>query len=344
MKGKELDILPGESAVEHAPKVILPTGLSCIPQHYLRYQHSRQTVEAILHDIHFDKRYLVFVGEQDGQNTQIPETGDQQLYIQIGIIGPDNYIASQANKIVYGRKWRVEPDLPSSEIIQTVFLALLKIREHEIREKLVLLSEGRTSTPFNNHHDLPLMAQNACYLQGASEEQSEPSNIPDSLEALLPYLTYDGAHFELLRNEQVDENLWLVRVKLHPSEATMLEELSKVLTVNLLLTQPSINHFLHRLMEELVLISNRYLAESFTYKGFARFSEDVEVFNIANLSTTTRALKVGKNTKEAHQELQYGVDANRRPQLPDTPYSQRLQRVIEEFEPLLGFKPEIVEA
>ncbi len=329
MKGKQLDILPGETAVDHAPKVTLPNGLSCIPQHYLRYQHSRQTVEAILHDIHFDKRYLVFVGEQGQSN---------QLYVQVGIIGPDNYIASRANKIVYGRKWRVEPDLPSSEIIQTVFLALLKTREHEIREKLVLLSQDRTSTPFNNHHDLPLMAQNACLLQ-------EPSDLqPDTLAELLPNLTYDGAKFELLKHEQIDDALWLVRVKLHPSESTMLEELEQPLTVNLLLRKPSINHFLHRLMEELVLISNRYLAESFTYKGFARFSEDVQVFNIANLSTTTRALKVGKNTKEAHQELQYGVDANRRPQLPNTPYSQRLQQVIDEFEPLLGFKPEIVEA
>ncbi|MCY7296769.1 hypothetical protein [Alteromonas sp. a30] len=334
VNGTVVNILPGESAVDHAPKVKLSNGSECIPQHYLRYAHSRKTVEAILEDIYFDERYLVFIGEQTLISANSAE--QEQLYIQVGVIGPDNYRAAKDNKIVYGRKWRVEPDLPSSEIIQTVYLAILKTREHEVREKLVLNIQGRTSTPFNNHHDLPLMAQNACLLQEEVDCQC------DSLHELLNQLSYDGAHFELLKHEQVDDALWLVKLRLSPSAQTTLEELENGLDVNLLLSDTAINHFLHRLMEQLLLISNRYVAEHFAYKGFARFSEDVQVFGIAKLSSTTRALKVSKNTKEAHQELQYGVDANRRPQLPNTHYSQRLQSVINKFEPLLGFKPEIV--
>lgn len=109
----------GEQALEYAPSVKLKNGKNCIPQHYLRYEHTLESVQNIILNCHFNKSYLIFASSE----------GDN-IYIQIGIIGYDNYISlskQSQKKIVYGRKWRVEPELPTSEIIQTIFLALKKL-------------------------------------------------------------------------------------------------------------------------------------------------------------------------------------------------------------------------
>ena len=154
----QISLLPGESPIENAPSVKLDNGGLCIPQHYLRYHHTRQSVERIILDIDYSDRYPVFVCEDDSG-----------LYLQVGIVGYDNYAprASQSGlKVVYGRKWRVEPQLPTSEIIQTVFLALKKAREHEVRELFRFHHRSGSTTPFNTHHDLPLMSQNADLLAG----------------------------------------------------------------------------------------------------------------------------------------------------------------------------------
>jgi hypothetical protein len=118
----------GEQPIDNAPFIEVNDNLSCVPQHYLTYSHDRETIEALLAQIDFDERYLLFVDE-DGD---VP-------YIQVGIVGYDNYKSEKAQlgkKIVFGRKWRVEPNLPTSEIIQTTFLALKKAAEHELRERL----------------------------------------------------------------------------------------------------------------------------------------------------------------------------------------------------------------
>ena len=65
----------------------------------------------------------------------------------------------------------LEPTTPTSEVVQTVLLALKKAREHELREKLfVQINDGaHSATPFNNHQDLPLMAANAAYFTHRSD-------------------------------------------------------------------------------------------------------------------------------------------------------------------------------
>jgi hypothetical protein len=125
-------------------------------QHYLSYQHSLQSVEQLLLDIDFDPRYPIFVSQADADLSAKTGSG---LYVQVGIVGVDNYKSSDngQEKLVYGRKWRVEPQLPSSEIIQTIFLALKKAREHEIRELFRLEHKDKMTTPLNNHHDFPLL-------------------------------------------------------------------------------------------------------------------------------------------------------------------------------------------
>ena len=102
-----------EQPVDNAPVITLNNGNQCIPQHYLVYQHTLASVQSLVYDIDFDDRFPVFVNKDNNE-----------LTIQIGIIGVDNYKSCNEIKIVYGRKWRVEPSLPTSEIIQTVFLAI----------------------------------------------------------------------------------------------------------------------------------------------------------------------------------------------------------------------------
>jgi hypothetical protein len=51
---------------------------------------------------------------------------------------------------MYGRKWRVDHKLPTSEIVQTVFLTLKTARKHEIRERFRLSAFNKITTPFNN--------------------------------------------------------------------------------------------------------------------------------------------------------------------------------------------------
>ena len=124
-------LLEGEKALKNAPKTELADGRLCVPQHYLSYQHTLQSVEQLLLNIDFDPRYPIFVSQDGSGNSS-------SIYIQVGVVGADNSTTSNAensqDKIVYGREWRIEPQLPTSEIIQTVFLALKKAREHEVRE------------------------------------------------------------------------------------------------------------------------------------------------------------------------------------------------------------------
>ena len=342
-----VNFLPGESAIDFAPKVTLPNGRECVPQHFLRYQHTRTTVEALLCDVECHDRYIVFVGEspsQSGSSASHSSSASHcthQVYLQVGVIGPDNYRASSEDKLVYGRKWRVESDLPTSEIIQTAFLALQKAREHEVRERFTLNTDQRNTTPFNNHHDLPLMAQNANLLFSASENVLEPhdDNSQQSLQTALNALHYDCAPACLHSMKRLGEALWLAQVRFEPSQNSILEEVRAGLVVNVLLTELSWNHFLHKLIAELVATSNRWIAEHFKYKGFARFSDKVQVTQIAQLSSTTRGLNMDGESHQAHTDLQYGVDANRRPILPDTEYSQALQQKLRKYEPLLGVKP-----
>jgi hypothetical protein len=317
-------LLPGESVIQQAPIATLPNGHRCVPQHYFEFEHTLRSVEAVLADVEFDPRYALFVSEED-----------KQLYLQVGIIGPDNYSPQDEQKIVYGRKWRIERGLPTSEVIQTCYLALQKAREHEIRERLVLSLNGRKTTPFNNHHDLPLMAMHAEFLENDDYDQL-------SIEGALRLVRYDEAEFQVMSKQHLGSGAHFVQLRALPSKLSLLEEIQNGLVINLVLENESVNHFLSRLMEHLVLSSNRLISENFKFKGFARFSENVSVCAIAHLSAATRALATSENSRSAHERIQYHVDENRVPLIAPSLYSERLKHQLAQFEPLQGFKPAFV--
>lgn len=316
METANLNLNTGERAIDNAPKLTLRNGRSCIPQHYLQYAHSRHSVETIISNIEFCDRYPIFVSEDSGG-----------LILQIGIIGYDNYKAAEKQscpKIVFGRKWRVEPNLPTSEIIQTAFLAIKKAREHEIRELFTLSTHGKTATPFNNHHDLPLMARNADILQ-----TSAPLNI--CLKQALSAIKFDGGIFDIADKETLRNGMTVLTLNFLPKSVGSHTEFSQEPIV-LLLKDTTANDLHHALITEMIARSDRLVDETFRYKGFARFSRDHDAAAIAQLSTDLRqkpetllgeAGKAESFTQDFAAE-RYDTDLTRIPQLTRSPYSQKL--------------------
>lgn len=324
MKTSNIYLNTGEQAIENAPRLTLRNGRSCIPQHYLQYAHSVESVEALMFDVAFSDRYPIFVSEDAGA-----------IILQIGIIGYDNYKAAAKQpgpKIVFGRKWRVEPNLPSSEIIQTAFLAIKKAREHEIRELFTLKISGKTTTPFNNHHDLPLMARNSDIL-------TQPARDVDAIETGLKPLKFDGGAFHLSDCEALRNGMTVVTLSYAPKVTGAHKEFSEE-PITLLLKTVTPNTLYHALINEMIAISDRLVDETFTYKGFARFSHDNDATAIAQLSADLR-----QNPKDVLQETstaenfvkefateRYDTDLTRIPQLTHSPYGQKLHSHLSAME------------
>ncbi len=321
----------GEQALEYAPSVKLKNGKNCIPQHYLRYKHTLESVQNIILNCHFNKSYLIFASSE----------GDN-IYIQIGIIGYDNYISlskQSQKKIVYGRKWRVEPELPTSEIIQTIFLALKKAREHEVRELFKLSLKKSKTTPFSNHHDLPLMAKNASLLE-VEEKGMSIDDFVKNVRRLLLHTQYDSGQFNIVDIEKRKNGDILVDINLSTSKKTQLLE-SGVYCFTLLLKKPSINEFLFKLMEALIYQSDREVEEHFSYMGFKRFSQNNSVFEIAELSCCTRDTSHIENDSflKKLEKTNYEVDKNRAPVITNAKLSKKLAQDLSRFGKLDGVMP-----
>ena len=326
-------LLDGEKALDNAPKTALADGRFCIPQHYLSYQHSLQSVEQLLMDIDFDPRYPIFASQDDAG-----------IYVQVGIIGVDNYKSANngQEKVVYGRKWRVEPQLPSSEIIQTVFLALKKAREHEIRELFRLKHQDKMTTPFNNHHDLPLLTNSRERLQPPANNTQPQALFSIEIEKILKTVRYDGVQFELLSFMLRPTGEYLVELKLLPAAGRLLAELSDTKYISFMLAKPTVSYFTHQLMQHLIQLSDRYIDEQFHYRGFNRFSWENDVTAIAQLSTEVRQLHKSADLDSFNQHWQqsnYETDRSRIPVLSSGPLWYKLKRQLASFSPIESTLP-----
>lgn len=324
-------LLQGESALDNAPHTTLQDGSLCIPQHYLSYQHSKASVEALVMKISYSDKYPIFVTEED-----------KHIVIQIGIIGYDNYqpLENQPHaKIVYGRKWRVEPNLPTSEIIQTVFLAIKKAREHEIRELMRLNINHVMTTPFNSHHDAPLIARSVKEKHPVSEANELSKN---ALQQILNDIEYDGNKFELNHLERRDSGQWLVELQIQQQSSSQLNELKHRQVINYFIDRLTINHCLHGLMTALIQLSDRHVEEHFLYDGVARFSWDLDLMEIARLSADTRRLHLDADKQSfSHRwrQMNYMTDETRVPLITHSPLAEKLKTLLHQFGPLEGVLP-----
>ncbi len=341
--------LYGEQALKGAPTVELAvragqhkadsaSKIQAVPQQFLEVSRTLESLEAILADVEFDPNYPYFAGK-DGDT----------LYIQAGIIGVENYPGCKqplnSPKIVYGRKWLIETATPSSEVIQTVFLATQKAREHEIREHFYLLSEdglGR-STPFNTHMDLPLMAR----LEGWQEPSEQLTgnstthamNQRDAkLHDLLRSVRFGSVEFELTSLTQIQVGCEVAIVRLNAHNALFPEFNDANLAV---VFDGSHNHFLHGLIEAMIQCSNQHVCEHFTYKGFARFSKSVSVKKVGEFSVQTR--KVGELEpafRETFRAMNSRVDSERAPRLNKRNLGRAQLEKINRFTELDGYVPQ----
>ena len=321
---EDISLRLGEKVMPNAPKVLLSNGNYCIPQHYLTYHHTLQSVEALIVDIEYDPRYIVFAA-QEGEG----------IYIQVGVIGHDNYHKKSSKKIsqeklLFGRKWRVEPELPTSEIIQSVFLAIKKSREHEVRELFKLSLQHSTTTPFNTHIDLPLMAE--FYEQQSTPVRSaEQSPSEDAINNILDKISYDHSDLTLVDFQQRNNGLWLVDVKVEQTTKSTLPEMRNK-TVYLMIEEISLNSLSRALMQEFVKLSDLHVDQHFSYQGFHRFDPNIDIQDIADLSQQTRKQELALQFANEFSKTNQKVDLMRIPTVQSGLLFQKHEQVIKQFQ------------
>ena len=300
----------GETPLPFAPQISFGEGLAVVPQQYLNVERNIDNIEAILEKIEFSEDYLLFAHQENGV-----------LSIQVGILGCENYPFTQQQqvetKIVYGRRWLIEPTTPTSEVVQTALLAIKKAREHELRENIELRLEGQyKTTPFNNHMDLPLMNSMADSLY--SRDCTEHLNDEQSL------LLRTKAMIDLIKLKSFDLKLDSVKAfndQKHLFELSISSTKQKVhfpelvgKSIAIICDEFNESVFLHELVNALIKQSDRYIEEHFTFDGFARFSQKVSPQKLAEFSYQTRNIKDKDPRFHKHfRQMSYEVDASKAP-------------------------------
>lgn len=331
--------LLGERVMPLAPQLTLANGQRWIAQHYLRYQHSVESVSALLAQIDFDVHTPLFAG-QDANG----------VYLQVGLIGRENYDRSntlRAHKLVYGRKWRIDADTPTSEIIQTAFLAIKKAREHEVRELLTVRNgAGKTSAAFSNHHDLPLLTQQRDELR-ATARPAGAANVTATVLAQLATLRFAQRQIELLQVVELAGERVLLDFQLGAAPlARQLEgdfpEFAQ-LSFSVLLPVAQLHQLPYALMDALIAHSDRHVDETFRFRGFARFSRENAIQAIADLSLQTRPYArdlADAQFEQIFRANNYEVDASRAPALGAGELGRKNRQLIEQYANLLGHMPQ----
>ncbi|GLS89189.1 hypothetical protein GCM10007916_02560 [Psychromonas marina] len=312
----------GEKVMPQAPMVQLNNGEYCVPQHYLTYEHTLESVEALICDIDYDPRYVVFAAEQ--------ESG---IYIQVGVVGHDNYnnsLQGSKLKLLFGRKWRVEPELSTSEIIQTVFLAIKKSREHEIRELFKLSVNNTVTTPFNTHIDLPLMAR---FYEPQQQHKTSRNEITPQkqIDTVLSCIDYDGCQLTTTAVQQRPNHLWLVDIAVHCSELSSLPEIEQQ-TLYLQLQDLSLNTLCRAVMQEFIRLSDLHVDQHFSYKGFFRFDPDIDIAEIASLSQQSRKHELAAHFASEFTKSNKQVDDMRIPPVQAGALAEKHEAIIKQFQ------------
>ncbi|MBE0369161.1 hypothetical protein [Pseudoalteromonas aurantia] len=286
-----------ECAINHAPTVQLTSEIEVTPQHFLKYHHTLDSVQTLLSEVTFDPSYRLVASENNGQ-----------LQIQVAMLSSDNY-QKKSKKLLFGRSWPVEVNLPTSELLQTAFLALYVAREHEIRERLTLQCDGATTTPLNNHQDMPLITQAAYLLRDTASSLTE-----DKVKETLKTLHFLGRSFTLESYMAVDAEKVLIVLSLSGSDDELPE--FNACQLYLVTSKQDANQFYYDVMDGLLKISKKYITEHFKFKGVARFSHCHDVLKLAKLNRHVRdpkLLALCEQTSIHAAQLNYEVDSTRMP-------------------------------
>ena len=315
-----------------APRVKGPSGRDCIPQQYKLYSHTVEDIERLCSQVSFDEKYLLFVEHSAG----VP-------IIQVGILGPDNYTKNpDQQKIVYGRKWRVEPELPTAEILQTIFLAIEKAREHEIREMFKWKVDTQWVTPFSGHMDFEFIVENAEHLQIASADSHPPTMSLAEINTCLRRVRFDHCQYRALNLIPISTDQWALQISQMPSSHSRLRE-SQQNTFSIILQGTNTTEITHALMNYFLFRSKRLIEEQLTFQGIPRFSKQFDIDKIAKQNLVLR-----ESHKYSSQEfktwwhaLNNCVDKQRVPQIAHSPFSQKQLNTLDSVDCLSGYSPNL---
>jgi hypothetical protein len=321
----------GESPMPGAPTVTVD-GTKVTPSQYKLYNQTVDAVQEVVSKLTYKPNMHVFVSS-DGDK---PGEG---VYIQVGIVGPDNYPIHGKDlpeKIVYGRKWRVEKLLPTSELIQTVMLALKGAEEHEARERMVIGGY----TPLNNHLDVPLLQQ---YLETHEGKPEAPVTDVASAQKAFDSIHYAGCKVEVMELEHRKTGKTLVDVELKgdPEFGRVSKDFDgKQMTLVADGDTPS--QLIYALMDSVLHETNRGIEENFKFDGFARFSRDISVDQLRDFnafSRNARNFQPAPGFADVAKALNRGIDAERPPIFMAGPANDPAKADIESRPDLLGAKP-----
>lgn len=336
--------------MDNAPVLSITENLQSFPQHYFIYDHDLNSLRTIIAQVHTDDDVLFFASEDSGG-----------LYIQVGLIGIESYPLLRCglqHKIVYGRKWRIDKDLPTPEIIQTAFLAVQKAKEHEVRELLTYRPKTKKdfSAPFSCHQDTEILKsvleqeylyQDQYQYKNKGNELGNCDSQNDKhafIKDILSRTKLAGRTFKIEEMLPLTKQRILVDLSLGQNEEIndpLPPEFNKV-NFELIVDTARPSTFLYRLLDECVAKSCRYVSEHFTYKGFARFSETLTPDFIANVSLASRPYSKQKANVEfskVFRKENAKVDAARVPDMGLGELYTINLRKLSRYPSLQGFLP-----
>lgn len=319
----------GETALNFAPRIRLSNGELAVPQQFLEVSRTLENLSNVLAEIQLPKHYQLFCGQEASV-----------LYLQIGVIGQENYAASVKvpgqDKVVYGRRWIIEDSTPSSEIVQTAMLAVKKAREHELRELVTLrINDGKSiATPFNCHLDLPLMQGNRSAMN---------SDTPFSINSALPKIRIAKASLKLIQSITFGSKR-IIEVCINTDKNTNVSDFHFPELLNTTITvvceQADGSDFLHQLISTLITLSDRTIEEQIAFKGFNRFSHKIDVLKLAEFSYQTRNISATDSRFDsAFENMSYRIDASKAPGYNHGKLGRQQRNLMSKFKNLGGHLP-----
>lgn len=329
---------PARETMPHAPRVQLQDGSFVVPQHYMQYAQTPESISDLLARIEFDANTLLFCG-QDASS----------MYLQVGLIGRENYERGNVirpHKLVYGRRWRIDADTPDAEIVQTALLAIKKAREHEVRELLTLRPEGyqSMSAALSNHQDLAVLQTQQQFLNASYTAAHSHKDVVTLIEETLARMQFGQRPIRLIELQASTTGGYIAHLQLgmaplarhHEGDLAEFEQLA----LSVMIT--NVDELVYVLMDALIRHSDRHVEEHFLFDGFARFSRRINPFNIASLSLQTRPY--ARDMKDARfdqafRHRNYEVDASRAARLGGHALGQKNRHKIQAFAPLQGHLP-----
>jgi hypothetical protein len=306
-----------------------------VPQHYFSYRQDLGSISRTLACITTLPNILFFTGEDAGG-----------LYLQVGVIGDENYRhtgKSAGAKLVYGRKWRIDTDTPTSEVVQTALLAVQKVREHEVRELFSWRDpvNKRTSTPFSCHQDIQLLVR---YLALPSSTDTPMLPAETGIREFLQQLRFGSRRFRLKNLQQLPDGRQLADIVLgKPKVATESFAEFDQLELSLIFRQFSAKSLMHDLMDLLIQKSHDHCRNNFLVCEVARFSQEIDPRVIGALSVQSRPYQSHMADTEFFQTfsaINFSIDKGRVPQLGRGVLADINRRTLSSHGPLEGHLPE----